>query len=286
MSVQNKSFYGAKKLDKENFEFYSEETCSLNSTSISIDHSRDSILDFSICSNPIDEAAIMEEQLAANGVGHVTQVILHMLHATICALKTANCRELNDDVPSIAVTLSSHTSKDIGHSLTNRTIFTTATAAVASTTDSNNCQPVVSPPSSSSFLPFLFNAPPIASLEDLTNGEQNSDIATARSNAAAASTTRFGRNGVRESDLKETMIESRFSTSFFIKSPADHYRDPFTMMSSTDNVCPHLSTVRNTIHCHRSELLNSTENICFGNHPFSTQKFSVCLLSKYFFGSI
>lgn len=135
-------------------------------------------------------------------VGQTTQVILHMPHATVCALKIANCRELNDDVLPIAITLSSHISKDVGHSLTNRTIFTTATAAVASTTDSNNCQPVVSPSSSSSFPPFLFSAPPIASLEDLTNGERNSDITTARSNVAAASTTNFGRNGIRESDLK------------------------------------------------------------------------------------
>ncbi|VDO14298.1 unnamed protein product [Brugia timori] len=47
----------------------------MNSTSISIDHSRDSILDFSICSNPIDEAAIMEEQLAATGLSVVYAVI-------------------------------------------------------------------------------------------------------------------------------------------------------------------------------------------------------------------
>uniref|UniRef100_A0A1I7W1V8 Ecdysone-induced protein 74EF n=1 Tax=Loa loa TaxID=7209 RepID=A0A1I7W1V8_LOALO len=122
-----------------------EETCSLNSTSISIDHSHDSVLDFSICSNPIDEAAIMEEQLAANG-------------------------ELNDDVPSIVATLSSRAPKDSGHSSTNRAIFTTA-VAVASTTD-NNCQPLL--PASSSlataYLLPLFSAPPIASLEDLTNG--------------------------------------------------------------------------------------------------------------------
>ncbi|CAG9534364.1 unnamed protein product [Cercopithifilaria johnstoni] len=156
-----------------------EETCSLNSTSISIDHSRDSILDFSICSNPIDEAAIMEEQLAATG-------------------------ELNDDVPPIITTLSSRTSKDTGHSLTNRTIFSSATA-VASTTD-NNCQPV-SPALSSlamaSRLPPLFNAPPIASLEDLTNGEQNSDITSARSNVATASAITFSLNGIGRSDLKE-----------------------------------------------------------------------------------
>ncbi|KAM3728400.1 Apical junction molecule [Dirofilaria immitis] len=160
-----------------------EETCSLNSTSISIDHSRDSILDFSICSNPIDEAAIMEEQLAASG-------------------------ELSDDIPvmarSTATTLSSYTPKDTGHSLTNRTIFTTATA-VASTTGSN-CQPVS--PSASSFItaslpPLLFNAPPIASLEDLTSGEQNSDITTARSDFATSSATNFDFNRVRKDDLKE-----------------------------------------------------------------------------------
>ncbi|MCP9263043.1 hypothetical protein DINM_006397 [Dirofilaria immitis] len=159
-----------------------EETCSLNSTSISIDHSRDSILDFSICSNPIDEAAIMEEQLAASG-------------------------ELSDDIPvmarSTATTLSSYTPKDTGHSLTNRTIFTTATA-VASTTGSN-CQPVS--PSASSFItaslpPLLFNAPPIASLEDLTSGEQNSDITTARSDFATSSATNFDFNRVRKDDLK------------------------------------------------------------------------------------
>ncbi|VBB28007.1 unnamed protein product [Acanthocheilonema viteae] len=156
-----------------------EETCSLNSTSISIDHSRDSVLDFSICSNPIDEAAIMEEQLAATG-------------------------ELNDDVLPISATLSSRASKDIGHSLTNQTIFT-STTAVASTTN-NNCQPVS--PALSSFattsrLPLLFSsAPPIASLEDLTNGEQNSDITSARNNVATASTT-VSRAGIRRSDLKE-----------------------------------------------------------------------------------
>lgn len=34
---------------------------SFNSTTIDIDQSRDSNLDFSICSNPIDEVAIIEE---------------------------------------------------------------------------------------------------------------------------------------------------------------------------------------------------------------------------------
>ncbi|KAK6112564.1 hypothetical protein QQG55_48175 [Brugia pahangi] len=156
-----------------------EETCSLNSTSISIDHSRDSVLDFSICSNPIDEAAIMEEQLAATG-------------------------ELNDDVPSLVDTLSSAVSKDNRHWLTNRTISTTVTA-VASTTD-NNRQPVLPTSSafaSASFQPFLFSAPPIASLEDLTNGERNSDITSTRNNAASASIASVDCNEIRKSDLRE-----------------------------------------------------------------------------------
>ncbi|VIO88881.1 Uncharacterized protein BM_BM2363 [Brugia malayi] len=155
-----------------------EETCSLNSTSISIDHSRDSILDFSICSNPIDEAAIMEEQLAATG-------------------------ELNDDVPSLVDTLSSGVSKDNRHWLTNRTISTTVTA-VASTTN-NNRQPVLPTSSalaSASFQPFLFSAPPIASLEDLTNGERNSDVTSTRNNAASASIASVDCNEISKSDLR------------------------------------------------------------------------------------
>uniref|UniRef100_A0A0N5AIY5 Uncharacterized protein n=1 Tax=Syphacia muris TaxID=451379 RepID=A0A0N5AIY5_9BILA len=42
-----------------------EESSSLKSASISFDRSRDSILDASLCSNPIDEAAIMESSLKA-----------------------------------------------------------------------------------------------------------------------------------------------------------------------------------------------------------------------------
>ncbi|VDM08522.1 unnamed protein product [Wuchereria bancrofti] len=193
-----------------------EETCSLNSTSISIDHSRDSILDFSICSNPIDEAAIMEEQLAATGssdklelrqwlfIDSIDCVILHVLHANVCTSEMVNYRELNDDVPSLVATLSSGASKDNRHWLTNRTISTTATA-VASTTN-NNVQPVLpalSALASASFQPFLFSAPPIASLEDLTNGERNSDITSTRNNVASASIASVDRNEVRRGDLKE-----------------------------------------------------------------------------------
>uniref|UniRef100_A0A915AGU1 MYND-type domain-containing protein n=1 Tax=Parascaris univalens TaxID=6257 RepID=A0A915AGU1_PARUN len=43
-----------------------EERCSLNSVSISFDQSRDSVFDVSVCSNPIDESAIMEKSLAEN----------------------------------------------------------------------------------------------------------------------------------------------------------------------------------------------------------------------------
>uniref|UniRef100_F1KQT6 MYND-type domain-containing protein n=1 Tax=Ascaris suum TaxID=6253 RepID=F1KQT6_ASCSU len=53
-----------------------EERCSLNSVSISFDQSRDSVLDVSVCSNPIDESAIMEKSLADNtrmGINNVRQ---------------------------------------------------------------------------------------------------------------------------------------------------------------------------------------------------------------------
>lgn len=135
-------------------------------------------------------------------VGHATQ-ILHAVYINICASKAVNCREMNDDVPPIVTTLSSRVPKDIEHSLMNRTIFTTA-GAVASTTD-NNCQPV-SPTlpflATASLSSLLLSAPPIASLEDLTNGEQNSDITSARGNVAATSATSTGRNGIRRSDFK------------------------------------------------------------------------------------
>uniref|UniRef100_A0A0R3RK06 Uncharacterized protein n=1 Tax=Elaeophora elaphi TaxID=1147741 RepID=A0A0R3RK06_9BILA len=116
--------------------------------------------------------------------------------------RNSHVKELNDDVAPIVAPLSL-SSKDSGHSLANRTIFTSG-AAVAPTTD-NNCQRVSAGLSSVntaslSLQPLLFNArPPIASLEDLTSGEQNSDSISARSNVA---TTIVGRNGIRRSDLK------------------------------------------------------------------------------------
>ncbi|EFO22409.2 hypothetical protein LOAG_06075 [Loa loa] len=300
-----------------------EETCSLNSTSISIDHSHDSVLDFSICSNPIDEAAIMEEQLAANG-------------------------ELNDDVPSIVATLSSRAPKDSGHSSTNRAIFTTA-VAVASTTD-NNCQPLL--PASSSlataYLLPLFSAPPIASLEDLTNGEQNSDITSARSNIVPTSAASIGRNGIRRSNLKEgrktgrgrigqgvgigkdgddgdnddvsgksdyyRQTSSAASTTikrYIIRSgwffrpyqhsppppPADHINHG-TMMESrfptyfshypltTLGICPDecLSTSF-TIRLLLQLTAKFNRNCLFLKLSFLESKFWFCLLSKYFFGA-
>lgn len=118
--------------------------------------------------------------------------------ANICSSKVINYRELNDDVRPIIATLSCRTTKDVGHSLMNRAVFTNATS-VASTTN-NNCQSVS--PILSSFLPLPFSAPPIASLEDLTNGEQNSDITSAKSNIATSLATTFNRNGIREGNLK------------------------------------------------------------------------------------
>uniref|UniRef100_A0A915PNU4 Uncharacterized protein n=1 Tax=Setaria digitata TaxID=48799 RepID=A0A915PNU4_9BILA len=156
-----------------------EETCSLNSTSISINHSRDSVLDFSICSNPIDEAAIMEEQLAASG--------------------ELNDNDVSQVVPPLVGVLSSGVAKDTGNSLTNRTIFTTS-RAVTSTTD-NNCQSV-SPVSASSQPPLLSSAPPIASLEDLTNGDRNSDTIITRNNVATASAIAPSHSGIRSSNFR------------------------------------------------------------------------------------
>lgn len=113
-----------------------------------------------------------------------------------------NCRELNDDVP--------RTSKDTGHMLTNhpRTIFTNATA-VASTTDNNYgpVSPVLSSVIAASLLPLSFNEPPIASLEDLTNGEQSNDITSARGNLAAVSATTANRDGIRRSHLKGYFLD-------------------------------------------------------------------------------
>lgn len=137
------------------------------------------------------------------GVGCVTEVILHTIRSDVCLPAAVNCRELNDDVSSNVVAFSSCTSKDNKHSMTNPIMVTTA-SAVASTTNSH-CQPVLpasSFRSATSTLPHLFSAPPIASLEDLTNGEQNSDITSARSYVASPSATTAGRSRIRRNDLR------------------------------------------------------------------------------------
>ncbi|VDN19865.1 unnamed protein product [Gongylonema pulchrum] len=141
-----------------------EETCSLNSTSISIDHSRDSVLDFSLCSNPIDEAAVMEQQLAATG-------------------------ELSDndnDAHRRALTYDS--SKDTG-----------ASAAVAWTTSSSSSSrqarcAAQSSGSSSSRCPF---GAPIASLEDLSTGDRSGseDAAASSGRTITALTGTFRETG-------------------------------------------------------------------------------------------
>ncbi|VDN08117.1 unnamed protein product [Thelazia callipaeda] len=161
-----------------------EETCSLNSTSISINHSRDSILDFSICSNPIDEAAIMEEQLAAAS----GELLLNGNDAEVrsCARPTLALDNSAKDTRSRITCLDDN--------------------CVASTTKNN-----VSEMMQSILTPLHHVVPPIASLEDLTNGEQSFDITSSKSHVASSTWNQiksFGQKSAGKSDINTAVNNS------------------------------------------------------------------------------